>query len=246
MNYKRAFSLLELLKKKSILLLGPRQVGKSTLAQNSLPDATYLNLAEADNFREYSQRPELLRQRLSEQTKYLIIDEAQRIPEIFDEVQVLIDRNKQLRVLMTGSSERKLKRTGINLLPGRIWKASLYPLVFIETGKARISDRFVRGSMPAFIDSLDFKQELKNYVGLYLDEEVRAEGLVRGIGDFSRFLEVAALSNARQVNFTKIASDTGIKINTVRAYFQILEDTLIANQLPSFQKTKSRKAVSTP
>ena len=246
MIYKRRLNLLELINKKSLLLLGPRQTGKSTLTQETFPDATYINLAAADVFRELSSRPELVRQRLHPKTKQLIIDEAQRIPEIFDEVQLLIDRDKALRVLLTGSSARKLRRTGINLLPGRIWQLRLFPLVFPETGKGRTQDRLVRGSLPSMIDNKDFRQELRNYVGLYLDEEVRAEGLVRGLGDFSRFLTVAALSNGQQVNFTNIANDTGIKVNTVRSYFQILEDTLIGAQLPSYRHTKKRKAVATP
>lgn len=246
MIYERCLNVLKFLEKKSLLLLGPRQTGKSTLALASFPDAVYINLAAADTFRELSERPELMRQRLQRGTKRIIIDEAQRIPELFDEVQVLLDRDKQLRVLLTGSSARKLRRTGINLLPGRIWQTHLFPLVYPEFGAARILDRLVHGSLPGIIDSKDFRQELKNYVGLYLDEEVRAEGLVRGIGDFSRFLGVAALSNGQQLNFTNISNDTGIKVNTVRSYFQILEDTLIGHQLPSFRGTSTRKAVATP
>jgi uncharacterized protein len=246
MIYNRYVNLLTLLDKKSLLLLGPRQTGKSTLAQKAFPEATYINLAAADVYRELSARPELVRQRLLPHTRKLIIDEAQRIPEIFDEVQILLDRDKDLRVLLTGSSARKLKRTGINLLPGRIWQERLFPLVYPELGHGRIPERIVRGSMPGVIDSEDYKQELKNYVGLYLDEEVRSEGLVRGIGDFSRFLTVSALSNCQQINFTNISSDTGVKINTVRSYFQILADTLLGELLPSFQRTIKRKAVATP
>lgn len=246
MYYKRIINIPDLLAKKSILLLGPRQTGKSTLAVQSLPNALYVNLAAADTFRELSERPELIRQRLPQGTKHLIIDEAQRVPQIFDEVQILLDRDKTLRVLLTSSSARKLRRTGVNLLPGRIWQSRLFPLVYPELGGARTLDRLVRGSLPAMIDSENYRQELKNYVGLYLDEEVRAEGLVRGIGDFSRFLSVAALANGEQLNFTNISNDTGIKVNTVRSYFQILEDTLLGFQLPSFRNTKTRKAVATP
>jgi len=246
MIYERILNLPDLLRKKSILLLGPRQTGKSTLGLRELPNSLYVNLAAADTFREFSGRPELVRQRLLPSTKTIFIDEAQRIPEIFNEVQVMLDKNKALRVLLTGSSARKLKRTGINLLPGRIWQAQLFPLVHAELGTSRLMDRLSRGSLPGIIDSEDFRQELKNYVGLYLDEEVRAEGLVRGIGDFSRFLTVAALYNGHQINFTNISNDTGIKINTVRSYFQILQDTLIGSLLPSFQDTQSRKAVASP
>lgn len=246
MIYERRLNLLDLLRKKSLLLLGPRQTGKSTITQTTLPEATYLNLAASDVYRELSARPELIRQRLSPETKKLIIDEAQRIPEIFDEVQLLLDRDKELRVVLTGSSARKLKRTGINLLPGRIWQERLFPLVYPELGPGRTAARLIRGSMPGIIDSEDYRQELKNYVGLYLDEEVRSEGLVRVMGDFGRFLTVSALSNCQQVNFTNISNDTGVKVNTVRSYFQILVDTLIGELLPSFQGTIKRKAVATP
>lgn len=247
MKYERRINLLELMQKKSVLLLGPRQVGKSTLVRDLLPaSAMHYNLAEADTYRELSAAPELIRQRLQSSTTHLFIDEAQRLPEIFDEVQSILDRNPSLRVILTGSSARKLRRSGINLLPGRIWQRELFPLVFPETGPGRIADRLVRGSLPAILDSTLYKEELRNYVGLYLDEEVRAEGLVRGIGNFSRFLPVAALSNGHQVNFTEVASDTGIKVNTVRSYFEILEDTLIGTLLPTFRQTPSRKAVATP
>lgn len=204
------------------------------------------NLAEADTYRELSAAPELIRQRLKADTSHLFIDEAQRLPEIFNEVQVILDRNPALRIILTGSSARKLRRSGINLLPGRIWRRELFPLVFPETGPGRIPDRLVRGSLPAILDSEVYQEELRNYVGLYLDEEIRAEGLVRGIGNFSRFLPLAGIANGHQLNFTEIASDAGIKVNTVRSYFEILEDTLIGTLLPSFRSTPSRKTVATP
>ena len=247
MIYKRLLNISELLKKKPILLLGPRQVGKSTLVRSVMPPgAIVFNLAEADTFRVLSANPELIRQRLRDDTTHLFIDEAQKIPELFDEAQVLIDRDPKLRIVLSGSSARKLRRSGINLLPGRIWQRELFPLVYPETGSDRISDRLVRGSLPGILDSEDFREELLNYVGLYLDEEVRSEGLVRGIGSFSRFLTVAALSNGKQLNFTEVANDTGIKLNTVRSYFEILEDTLIASMLSPFRKTKTRKSVASP
>ncbi len=246
MQYKRVLDLPALVAKKSVLLLGPRQTGKSTLLAQALPAAMNINLAAADVFRELSARPELIRQRLTPETKVLAIDEAQRIPELFDEIQLLLDKNRSLRVVLTGSSARKLRRKGINLLPGRIWKQDFFPLVFPELGGSRLTDRVIRGSLPNFIDNPEFRTELKNYVGLYLDEEVRAEGLVRGVGDFSRFLEIAALYSGSQVNFTNISNDTGVKLNTVRSYFEILEDTLIGFQLPAFRRTKSRKASATP
>ena len=213
--YKRFLDISAILKKKSLLLLGPRQTGKSTLALGLGDAIEYLDLAENNTYRELSARPELLRQRLSERKRTLVIDEAQKLPELFDEVQVLLDRNKDLRVLLTGSSARKLRRTGFNLLPGRIWRKNLFPLVSAELGAARIDDRVSRGSLPGVIDSEDFRT-------------------------------TAALGNAEQLNYTNIANDTGMPLNTVKGYYQILYDTLIGYELPPYRKTKTRKAVATP
>ncbi|MDD5628090.1 MAG: AAA family ATPase [Elusimicrobia bacterium] len=244
--YKRFLDLGALLKKKSLLLLGPRQTGKSTLALGLGHGIEYFDLSRTDTFRELSARPELLRQRLSERARIVVIDEAQKLPELFDEVQVLLDRNKNLRVLLTGSSARKLRRSGVNLLPGRIWRKQLFPLVSAELGEARIDARVCRGSLPGIIDAQDFRSELKNYVGLYLEEEIRAEGLTRNVGNFNRFLTTAALGNAEQLNYTNIANDTGIPLNTVKGYFHILYDTLLGYELPPYRKTRTRKAVATP
>lgn len=244
--YQRFLDCAALLKKKSILLLGPRQTGKSTLAQGLGTGTQYYDLAETNTYRELSARPELLRQRLTDSTQIVVIDEAQKLPDLLDEVQVLLDRDKKLRVFMTGSSARKLRRSGVNLLPGRIWRKHLFPLVSAELGEARIGVRVQRGSLPGIIDSDDFRMELKNYVGLYLEEEVRAEGLTRNVGNFNRFLTTAALGNAEQVNYSNISNDTGIPLNTVKGYFQILYDTRIAYEIPSYRKTKTRKAVATP
>lgn len=243
--YARCLDLRAILKKKSVLLLGPRQTGKSTLARG-LEKTQYFDLSETNTYRELSARPELLRQRLPDGTRLVVVDEAQKLPELFNEVQVLLDRDKSLRVLLTGSSARKLRRSGVNLLPGRIWRKQLFPLVSTELGAARIDDRVSRGSLPGIIDSEDFRTELKNYVGLYLEEEIRAEGLTRNVGNFNRFLTTAALGNAEQLNYTNVSNDVAIPLNTVKSYFQILYDTLIGYELPPYRKTKTRKAVATP
>jgi len=245
---QRRLNLQEVLEKKSLLLLGPRQTGKSTLIRElaNSPDTLFLDLTQADTLREFSAHPEKLRQVVSPATKRIIIDEAQKLPELIDEVQGLIDRNKELRVILSGSSARKLHRGGMNLLPGRIWLRKLFPLVSVELGDPQIERRVVRGSLPGIIGSDDYREELNYYTGLYLEEEVRAEALTRNTGAFSRFLTLAALSNTEQISYTNISNDSGIKQNTVRAYFEILSDTLIAEILEPFRKTKTRKAVATP
>jgi len=243
--YPRALDLRDVVRHKSIFLLGPRQTGKSTLVRQAFPDATVYDLLEADTFRELSARPETIRQTLSPGQRVLIVDEIQKLPALLNEVQLLIDRNKALRVILTGSSARKLWRGGANLLGGRAWTCRLHPLVSAELPAGRLLDRLNRGSLPAIIDSARPHEDLKAYVGTYLQEEIRAEGLARSIENFSRFLEVAGLTSGEVVNYAKVASDAGFPPRTVREHYQVLEDTLVGCQLPAFQHTSRRKPVTT-
>ena len=243
--YKRVPDLRETLKHKSIFLFGPRQTGKSTLVHEALPEAAFYDLLEADTFRELSARPEYLRQTLNERQSVVVVDEIQKLPALLDEIQLLLERNKKLRCVLTGSSARKLKRGAANLLGGRAWVCRLHPLVSAELGHRRLLDRLNRGSLPAIIDSDHYKEDLKAYVGTYLHEEIRAEGLTRSIENFSRFLEVAGLTSGEQINFSAVADDAGFPPRTVREHYQILEDTLVGHQLPAYQKTSKRKPVAT-
>lgn len=227
-------------------MIGPRQTGKSTLLRSTFPTATYIDLLEADTFRKLNAFPESLREMISPQQKLVIIDEIQKLPSLLDEVQRLIDRDKSLRFALTGSSARKLKRGNANLLGGRALFCHLHPLVSTELGETPLLTRVNRGSLPSMIDSSHFQRDLGAYVGVYLKEEVQAEGLTRSIGNFGRVLEMAALYNGQQVNFTQIGSDAQVPPRTVRDYFQLFEDTLIGSILPTFRETKTRKAVSTP
>ncbi|MBI4405986.1 MAG: DUF4143 domain-containing protein [Deltaproteobacteria bacterium] len=160
-------------------------------------------------------------------------------------MQLLIDRNKSLRFILTGSSARKLKRGHANLLGGRAWFCELHPLVAPEVEFSRIQDRVNIGSLPAVLDSETPRQDLSAYVGTYLKEEILTESLTRSIENFSRFLQFASHLNGQQVNFTKIGNDAEIPPRTVKDYFQVLEDTLIARLLPAFQKTTKRKPAAT-
>jgi predicted AAA+ superfamily ATPase len=243
--YQRLLNLREIVKHKSVFLLGPRQTGKSTLVRETFPEAALYDLLEADTFRELTARPEYIRQTLDPRQPVLVVDEIQKFPALLDEIQLLIDRNKDLRVILTGSSARKLKRGAANLLGGRAWTCHLHPLVSAELGKPRLLDRLNRGSLPAIIDSEYYKEELKAYVGTYLHEEIRAEGLTRSIENFSRFLEVAGMTSGEQINFSAVADDAGFPPRTVREHYQILEDTLVGYQLPAYQRTSKRKPVAT-
>ncbi|MFN0118650.1 MAG: ATP-binding protein [Elusimicrobiota bacterium] len=243
--YTRLIPLSSLIKRKSLFLLGPRQTGKSTLLKTQFPEAVYYDLLEADTFRELSKNPEYVRQTLPEKNHLLIVDEIQKLPSLLDEIQLLLDRNKSLRVILTGSSARKLKRGSANLLGGRAWFCSLHPLVSPELGNPRLLERMKKGGLPGIIDSPDFAEDLKAYVGTYLKEEIQSEGLTRSIGNFSRFLDVAGLSNGQQLNFNEVGNDAQVPPRTVREHYQILEDTLLGHTLLPYQKTKKRKPVAT-
>jgi len=243
--YKRILSLPALVRQRPLFLFGPRQTGKTTLLRTEFPAAPFYNLLEADTFRELAARPELIRQRLAADEKLVIIDEIQRLPGLLNEVQVMLDRNRRLRVVMTGSSARGLRRGGVNLLGGRARVAHLFPLVSPEVGYGRLAGRLNHGSLPAILDSPSPGEDLKAYVGTYLQEEIRAEGLVRSIESFARFLDVAALSNGQLVNFTAVASDAGVPPRTVREHFLLLEDTLLGAMVPPFPGTRKRKPVAT-
>jgi predicted AAA+ superfamily ATPase len=243
--FPRALSLASTVHQRSFFLFGARQTGKTTLLRREFPDATFYDLLEADVFRDLSARPELIRQRLTGREKLIVIDEIQKLPSLLNEVQVIIDRNPALRFVMTGSSARSLRRGGVNLLGGRARVAHLFPLVSAEVNYEMLERRLSIGSLPAILTSASPQEDLKAYVGTYLREEIRAEGFVRSIETFSRFLDIAALSNGRQVNFTETGADAGVPPRTVREHFQLLEDTLLGAMLPPFQKTTRRKPSAT-
>ena len=243
--YDRALDLRALVEHRSLFVFGPRQTGKSTLVRQTFPDAAFYDLLEADTFHQLSTHPEHLRQTLEPARRVVVIDEIQKCPPLLDEVHLLIERNRSLRFVLTGSSARKLKRGGANLLAGRARVARLHPLVSAETEGDRLLDRINRGGLPSFLDAAEPRQDLRAYVGTYLQEEIQAEGLTRSIGNFGRFLDVAGLTNGEQINFTAVASDAGLAPSTVREHYRILEDTLVGEQLPAFRRTRTRKPVAT-
>lgn len=245
--YERFLDLSNLLKSRSVFLFGPRQTGKSTFLHTRYPRATLINLLESDTFRELSVRPESLRERVRARSgSWVIIDEIQKIPTLLNEVHHLIESDKTLRFILTGSSARALKRKGVNLLGGRALSARMHPLVSRELGFKRFEETLLWGSLPGILDSATRKEDLKSYVGTYLQEEIRAEGLVRNLGAFSRFLEVAALCSGQQMSYVGVASDAQVNERTVKDYFQILFDTFLGRKLLPFRKARTRKTVATP
>ena len=242
----RIAPLREQLKSGSILLLGPRQTGKSTLIHQALgDDCVYYDLLDTKVFAELSHRPWLIREQLSVTQKLVAIDEIQKLPALLDEVHLMIARDPMMRFLLSGSSARKLNRTGSNLAGGRLWEAQLHPFVSAELAYGYWDDRIRIGSIPGIMGSPDPFRALQAYGGLYLREEIAAEGLVRSIQNFSRFLETAAHTNGQQLNFVNVAADAAVPARTVREYYQILVDTLVGFYLEPWGHGK-RKAVATP
>jgi predicted AAA+ superfamily ATPase len=245
MQYQRFLGLDSLLQHRSLFLFGPRQTGKTTFLHDRYPNARFIDLLDARTFRELSARPELLRLSLTPHDQLIVVDEIQKLPALLDEIHLLIEHDKSLRFILTGSSARKLRQKSTNLLAGRALTVHMHPLVAPEVEFRDLDKRLQLGSLPAVLTSPIPYEDLTAYVGTYLKEEIQAEGLARRIEFFSRFLEVAALSNGEILNFAQIASDAAVPSRTVQNYYRILEDTLLGYQLPPFRKTPTRKAVAT-
>ncbi len=250
--YRRLLDLPALASARSFFLLGPRQTGKSTLLRSAFPDALFLDLLDSQTFRSLAASPSLIGERaraLKGRRRVVIVDEIQKMPELLDEVHRLMELEKSLRFILTGSSARKLRTRGRNLLGGRAGLVRMHPIVYPEFGtvspRRPWTDLLRWGGLPSVLDSDDPKGSLQAYVGLYLQEEIRAEGLARSVPNFSRFLETAAGMNGEILNYTKLGNDAQISPRTVRDYFQILQDTLVGDLLPAFQRTRTRKAVTT-
>ncbi len=248
-TYPRLLNPAEESRRKSIYLFGARQTGKSTLLRATLPEALCFDLLLSELFLDLSRRPQLLRERVLSQKERItasntpvLIDEIQKLPVLLDEVHHLIETHG-IRFVLTGSSPRKLKRGGVNLLGGRARTRHLFPLVSAEVSDFDLLRALNFGTIPSIYLSDDPIDDLKAYCGDYLQQEIQAEGLVRNIGVFSRFLETAALSNGELINFESLAGDSAVTAQTIREYFTILEDTLIGFMLPPFRKVVHRKAV---
>ena len=231
--------------RRSCFLFGPRQTGKSTLIRQQFADCPAYDLLDRTFFVRLSRHPALIREALAPETTIVVIDEIQKMPELLDEVQLMIE-GYGVRFLLTGSSARSLRRGGVNLLGGRARSRHLHPFVRAELGERFDLHRTLEfGLLPPIVFSDSPEEDLAAYAGDYLKEEIAAEAAVRNIGAFSRFLEVAALAHGEMVNFASMASDAQVPPSTVREYYHLLKDTFIAHEVPSFTETRKRKAVST-
>jgi len=246
MEVKRQLQLAPLLAMKSFFLFGPRATGKTTLIRQQLAEkATIIDLLDSRYFLRLSGAPHELESLIAAApADIIVVDEIQRIPELLNEIHRLIE-TQNITFLLTGSSARKLRRGKANLLAGRVWDARMFPFIHRELPDIDL-DRYLRyGGLPSVYLSEYPEEELDAYVNTYLKEEILAEGLIRRLPPFSRFLKTIALANGEMINFTKLANDCQVPPSTVTEYVGLLEDTLIGFLLPAWTESKKRKAIKT-
>ena len=230
---------------RTFFLWGPRQVGKTTLLRQSYPDAMWIDLLKADEFRRYATRPESLRLSIQAKdagsTRQVVVDEIMKVPALLDEVHWMIE-NMDVRFALCASSARKVRRGAASLLGGRALRYELRGLTSAELGADFDLHRIVNyGFLPRPYLDPEPIELIESYIADYLKEEIAAEGLVRNLPVFADFLEAAALADTEMVRFSNVAQDCGVSSQTVRAYYGILEDTLLGRWLPAW-----RKAAETP
>jgi len=248
MRYERCLDLKQLLSEKSFFLFGPRSTGKTYLINQQLVnEALIIDLLNTEIYLRLSASPVDLEGIIKAghpRKKIVVIDEIQKIPELLSEVHRLLETT-DVCFLLTGSSARKLRKSGVDMLAGRAWKANLFPLCSKEIPDFDL-ERYLRyGGLPQVCQSRSPDEELYSYVDIYLKEEIRAEGIIRRLPPFSRFLKTAALSSGTLLNFAQIASDCAVPVSTVREYYSILEDTLIGFALEPWIHSRKRKAIQT-
>lgn len=241
---------IKLPQKQSAFLWGPRKTGKTTYLKKHFPDSLIFDFLKTDFFIEVSKNPALLRERILAKDKNalkhpIILDEVQKVPQVLDEVHWLIE-NKGLRFILCGSSARKLRRGHVNLLGGRAWRYEMFPLVTAELKNINLLHALNHGMVPTHYlqDDQECKKSLKAYMQDYLKEEVFAEGLTRNIPAFSRFFDAFSYSHGELTNYSNIARDCGVDSKTVKEYYQILIDTLLAVRIDPFKKRQSRKIIT--
>lgn len=241
-------------KKKSFFLFGPRQTGKSTLIQSIWKkNIWHIDLLHHEEFIKYAKEPDLFRKEAVQKIKkekivMIFVDEIQRVPLILNEVHSLME-SLPCQFILTGSSARKLKRGGANLLAGRASQRFLFPFVYQEIpDEFDLEDVLRFGSLPAIYQKS--KQEkidtLTAYTETYLREEIQAEGLVRNLGGFSRFLEIAAAQSGELVDFTALGREAQLTTRTVQSYYEILEETLVGLRLTPWRKSVRKRLTAHP
>lgn len=230
---------------KSFFLFGPRGTGKTTWVKSTFPNALYLDLLEAGLFNDLLANPQRLENLIPKNFQdWIVIDEVQKVPELLNEIHRLIEKHKY-KFVLTGSSPRKLRKGGTNLLAGRALTYSLHPLTATELGKNfDLNHSLNYGELPCVYTESDPKAYLESYVRTYLEEEVRQEGLTRNLSTFSRFLEAASFSQGATLNISEVSRECAAERKVVENYFSILEDLLIAYRIPVFAKRAKRRLIT--
>ncbi len=239
----------EFLRGQSVFLWGPRNSGKSTYLRDNFPDSIYYDLLKTDTFLLFLKEPSRLREEILqlpvEVLKHpIIIDEIQKVPLLLSEVHWLIENHKPCHFILCGSSARKLKSTGVHLLAGRAFKHHFYPFVYPEIENFDLLTALTHGLLPTAYFSAQSRRFLKAYIEDYLIEEIQKESLVRNLAGFSRFLDAIALSHGELTNYVNIARDCGVDSKTVKEYYEILVDTLVAYRLDPFNKLGKRDIIT--
>jgi predicted AAA+ superfamily ATPase len=230
----------------SCFLWGARKAGKSTYLKKMFPKALYIDLLKADIFQHYLRSPEKLRHELQtiDTDRTIIIDEVQKVPALLDEIHFLIEEKKNLTFILCGSSSRKLRSTGANLLGGRAWRSMFLPLCYQELQELNWKKIFNNGLIPSHYLSEDSDRNLSSYIYDYILTEVHLEANLRKKESFARFLDILGFAQGEMINFTNIARDCGIQAKTVRTYFEILEDMYLGYFIYPFRKQSKRQTIS--
>lgn len=244
--FERWFSL-PIEAKDSLFVFGPRGTGKTQWLKTHLQKTNflYIDLLDSLTYRTLKARPEQITELIQPKFEgWIVIDEVQKVPELLDEVHRLIE-HEQMRFILTGSSARKLKRDGVNLLAGRAIHYHMHPLIPQELGNVfDLTHALTLGMLPATYTYDDPVNYLATYVNTYLREEVQQEGLTRNIAAFARFLEVASFSQGSTINASEIASEVAVNRQVIQNYFNILHDLLLAHSLPAFTKRAKRRLIT--
>ncbi len=245
--YKRLLKM-ALPKGQSAFLWGARKTGKSTYLHSHYPKSLYYDLLKSDIYLKFAKAPHLLREEILALNKAdlnypIIIDEVQKVPQLLDEIHWLIE-NANAQFILCGSSARKLKSQGINMLGGRVWGYTFYPLVYSEISDFDLLRALNTGLVPTHYLSENPRRALKAYVQDYLTQEIKAEGLTRNLPAFARFLDSLVFSNGMLVNYSNIARECAIDAKTVKEYYQILIDTLVGYFVEPYTKKKGRDVIS--
>ena len=233
----------------SFFLFGPRGTGKTTWLRAQFPNALVVDLLRAEEFRRFAARPERLRElvRAVPPGGDIVVDEIQRVPELLNVVHELMESGKRWRFVLTGSSARTLRRGGVNLLAGRAILRTMHPFMAGELGAGfDLRAALSLGTVPTVLSSGDPAGALSAYASLYVEQEVRAEGLARDAGSFSRFLEAIAFSHAATLNVSEVARECETSRSTVSGYVELVEDLLLAFRLPVFTRRAKRRLVAHP